>query len=82
MDDEPSAAAVQVQEEVQGEGLPPKRKHRATKAKAQEPKAQAPDPQESKPREADPLFFPMLLITQRQMEKEARHAKISSLRIC
>ena len=80
MDDEPSAAAVQMQEEVQGEGLPPKRKPRATKAKAQEPKA--PDPQESKPREADPLFFPMLLITQRQMEKEARHAKISSLRIC
>ena len=81
MDDEPSAAAVQMQEEVQGEGLPPKRKPRATKAaKPQEPKAQ--DPQEPKPRESDPLFFPMLLMTQRQMEKEARHAKISSLRIC
>jgi hypothetical protein len=82
MDDAPSATAVQ--EEVQGEGLPPRRKHRATKGtKAQEPQEpEEPKPQEPKPRAADPMLFAMLLATQRQMEKEARHAKISSLRIC
>jgi hypothetical protein len=33
------------------------------------------------PKEPDPLFFPMLLRTQRRMERDARSAKLSSLRI-
>ena len=37
------------------------------------PKAAPPKP--------DPLFFPMLLRTQRLMERDARSARLSSLRI-
>ncbi len=33
------------------------------------------------PKEPDPLFFPMLLRTQRLMERDARSARLSSLRI-
>jgi hypothetical protein len=32
-------------------------------------------------KEPDPLFFPMLLRTQRLMERDARSARLSSLRI-
>ncbi len=86
MDDDKPAAAAPATEEVQGEALPAKRRHRATKAaKAAQPKEQPQEqlqePKESKP-QVDPLFFPMLLATQRQMQKEARDLKISNLRIC
>ncbi len=33
------------------------------------------------PKEPDPMFFPMLLRTQRLMERDARSARLSSLRI-
>ena len=33
------------------------------------------------PKEPDPLVFPMLLRTQRLMERDARSARLSSLRI-
>ncbi len=33
------------------------------------------------PKEPDPLFFPMLLRKQRLMERDARSARLSSLRI-
>jgi hypothetical protein len=83
MDDDKPAAAAPATEEVQGEALPPKRRHRATKAAKpkEQPQEQPQEPKESKP-QADPLFFPLLLATQRQMQKEARDLKISNLRIC
>ena len=38
-------------------------------------------PEAREPLEPDPMFFPMLLRTQRLLERDARSAKISSLRI-
>jgi len=52
----------------------PKRKPRA-KAEVKAPETPRAE------REPDPLLFAMLLKTQRAMEKEARSAKLSSLRI-
>ena len=56
----------------------PKRKPRAKAVRATEVK----EPETPRAeREPDPLLFAMLLKTQRAMEKEARSAKLSSLRI-
>ncbi len=54
--------------------VPEESKAAAPKAKKQAPEASG----EPKP---DPLFFSMLLRTQRLLEKEARAAKISNLSI-
>jgi hypothetical protein len=79
---DPVADAPAEEAEIQTEvKAPPKRRHRAT-AKAVEV-LKPPEPAElGGGAQADPMFFPMLLRTQRQLEKEARHVKISSLRIC
>ena len=60
-----SAAAAAVPEEPKVQAAP--------KAKAK-PEAREPD-------KTDPLFFSMLLRTQRLLEKDARAAKLSSLSI-
>ena len=46
----------------------------------QEPEVAAPTQAAPKP-EPDPLFFPMLLRTQRLIERDARSVRLSSLRI-
>jgi hypothetical protein len=61
----------------------PKRKSRAkavgqAEVKQSEPEATGGERQE---RVADPMLFAMLLKTHRTMEKEARSAKLSSMRI-
>ena len=50
----------------------------APAAKAKKAKPEAP---RGEPLEPDPMFFGMLLRTQRLLERDARSAKISSLRI-
>ena len=49
-------------------------------SKAGAPKAKA-KPEAREPDKTDPLFFSMLLRTQRLLEKDARAAKLSSLSI-
>ena len=83
MDDD---AAVDTTPEVQEEtpapapqAPKPKRKSRA-KAVPAEKEPETPRAERAE-REPDPMLFAMLLKTQRAMEKEARIAKLSSLRI-
>jgi hypothetical protein len=61
----------------------PKRKPRAKATKAtKEAKVEPSKPEEEGQKPvADPLLFAMLLKTQRTMEREARSAKLSSMRI-
>ena len=81
MDDDAAVAAIttEVQEETPApapQAPKPKRKSRA-KAVPAEKEPETPRAE----REPDPMLFAMLLKTQRAMEKEARIAKLSSLRI-
>ena len=72
-----STAIAEAEEETPApapQGPKPKRKPRA-KAEVKAPETQRAQ------REPDPLLFAMLLKAQRAMEKEARSAKLSSLRI-
>ena len=86
MDDAAIDAAVDAVTEIQEEApalapaaAKPKRKSRAKTlaSPAEEPET----PRAERKLESDPLLFAMLLKTQRDMEREARSAKISSLRI-
>jgi hypothetical protein len=81
MDDDAAVDAntPEVQEETPApapQAPKPKRKSRA-KAVPAEKEPETPRAE----REPDPMLFAMLLKTQRAMEKEARIAKLSSLRI-
>jgi hypothetical protein len=59
----------------------PKRKPRAKAKAAEEAKVEPSKPEEGQKHLADPLLFAMLLKTQRTMEREAKSAKFSSMRI-
>jgi hypothetical protein len=81
--DVPAADAPAEEAEIQTEvKAPQKRRHRATVKAVEVLKPPEPAELGGGGAQADPMFFPMLLRTQRQLEKEARHVKISSLRIC
>ena len=83
MDDDaavdPNSTEVQEETPAPAPQAPkPKRKSRAKAVPAEEPETPRAERVE---REPDPMLFAMLLKTQRAMEKEARAAKLSSLRI-
>ena len=86
MDDDAAVDAntPEVQEETPApapQAPKPKRKSRAKAVPAEEPETPRAERAERAEREPDPMLFAMLLKTQRAMEKEARTAKLSSLRI-
>jgi len=82
MDDDAAADATpEVQEETPApapQAPKPKRKSRAKAVPTEEPETPRAERAQHEP---DPMLFAMLLKTQRAMEKEARIAKLSSLRI-
>ena len=85
MDDDAAVDAntPEVQEETPApapQAQKPKRKSRAKAVPAEEPETPRAERAERE-HEPDPMLFAMLLKTQRAMEKEARTAKLSSLRI-
>ena len=74
------ASITEIQEETPApaaQAPKPKRKPRAKAVTSQVKEPETPRAE----RQSDPLLFAMLLKTQRAMEKEARSAKLSSLRI-
>jgi hypothetical protein len=76
------AAVTEIEEETPApapQAQKPKRKSRAKVVLPPEKEQEA--PRAERGLESDPLLFAMLLKTQRAMEKEARSAKLSSLRI-
>ena len=83
MDDDAAVDATpEAQEETPApapQAAKPKRKSRAKAVVSAEKEPET--PRAEREREPDPMLFAMLLKTQRAMEKEARSAKLSSLRI-
>ena len=73
-----TAITTEIQEETHAPA--PKAPKRKSRAKAVASTVKEPETPRAE-REPDPLLFTMLLKTQRAMEKEARSAKLSSLRI-
>ena len=72
-----TAIATEVEEETIAPAPQAPKPKRKSRAKAEVKAPETPRAQ----RESDPMLFAMLLKTQRAMEKEARSAKLSSLRI-
>ncbi len=72
-----TAIATEAEEETPAPAPQAPKPKRRARAKAE---VKAPETPRAE-REPDPLLFAMLLKTQRAMEKEARSAKLSSLRI-
>ena len=84
MNDDTAVAAIatEVPEETPAPAPQAPKPKRKSRAKAVLPAEKEPEtPRAEREREPDPMLFAMLLKTQRAMEKEARTAKLSSLRI-
>ena len=75
-------AVAEIQEEAPAPAPTAAKPKRKSRAKAVTSPVKEPEtPRIEREFESDPLLFSMLLKTQRAMEKEARSAKLSSLRI-
>ena len=83
MDDDAAVDAntPEVQEETPAPAPQAPKPKRKSRAKAVPAEKEPETPRAEREREPDPMLFAMLLKTQRAMEKEARAAKLSSLRI-
>ena len=76
------ATITEIQEEAPAPAPTAAKPKRKSRAKTLASPAKEPEtPRVERELESDPLLFSMLLKTQRAMEKEARSAKLSSLRI-
>ena len=76
------ATITEIQEEAPAPAPPAAKPKRKSRAKTLASPAKEPEtPRVERELEPDPLLFSNLLKTQRAMEKKARSAKISSLRI-
>jgi len=82
MDDAAVDASItnEIQEETPAPAPQAPKPKRKPRAKAVTSPVKEPETPRAE-RQSDPLLFAMLLKTQRAMEKEARSAKLSSLRI-
>ena len=78
-----TAITTEVEEETVAPAPKAPKPNRKPRPKAEVKEAETPRAEraERAEREPDPMLFAMLLKTQRAMEKEARSAKLSSLRI-